>query len=262
MPSGRRRRRAARTGAVTKVAGFPLSSPRGLRVESRMVSQMADEDEEATGEEQVANSPRERILELTVTILLAFSALLSAWCAYQASRFGGDQSLSYTKAQSFQVEAARAENRAGQLTQIDIGVFQSWVDAQAAGNQRLADFYRARFRAEFTPAFDAWLAADPLNSATAPKTPFELTEYHLSAQDAAAAATQRAEDSFRAGNEQGDTSDHYVLTVVLFASALFMLGIQSRIGIFELRAALVGTAAVIILLTTVWVLTLQVSWPW
>lgn len=218
-------------------------------------------DEEATGEEQVANSPRERILELTVTILLAFSALLSAWCAYQASRFGGDQTFSFTKAQSFQIESSRAENRAGQLTQIDVGVFQSWIDAQANGNQRLADFYRDRFRDEFVPAFDAWIATDPLESPTAPKTPFELDEYRLDAQDRAASMTALAEESFREGNDQGETSDHYVLTVVLFASALFMLGIQSRIGIFELRAAIVGVAGLIIIMTTIWVLILPTSWP-
>jgi len=41
-----------------------------------------------------------------------------------------------------------------------------------------------------------------------------------------------------------------------------MLGIQSRIGIFELRAALVGVAAFIVVGTTLWVFTLPSTWPW
>lgn len=220
------------------------------------------DDEEATGEEQVANSPRERKLELAVTALLAFSALMSALCAYQASRFGGDQSFSFAAAQSFQVESTRADNRAGQQTQIDIGTFQSWVNAVAEGNDPLADFYRVRFRPEFTPAFDAWLETKPLESADAPKTPFEMPEYRLEQADRAAAMTERAAQSLEQGNREGETSDNYVLTVVLFAAALFMLGIQSRIGIFELRAALVGVAAFIVVGTTLWVFTLPSTWPW
>jgi hypothetical protein len=74
--------------------------------------------------------------------------------------------------------------------------------------------------------------------------------------------TERAAQSLEQGNREGETSDNYVLTVVLFAAALFMLGIQSRIGVFELRAALVGVAAFIVVGTTPWVFTLPSTWPW
>jgi hypothetical protein len=47
--------------------------------------------EESWGEEQIPDTGRERLLELVVTVLLAWAALASAWSAYQASRFSGAQ---------------------------------------------------------------------------------------------------------------------------------------------------------------------------
>ena len=45
------------------------------------------------------------------------------------------------------------------------------------------------------------------------------------------------------GESRGSTADKYLLAVVLYAAALFQLGIQSRIGVFELRRVLVTVAA-------------------
>jgi hypothetical protein len=218
-------------------------------------------DEEPTGEEQVANSPRERKLELAVTLLLALSALLSAWCAYESSRFGGESSALNTRASSLQVESARAENRAGQQTLLDVDLLGRWFDAQSAGDTTKADFFRSRFRAEMVPAFDAWIELDPLHNASAPKSPFEMPEYRSAASDAANESLNQAKVAEAESNDKGATGDNYVLTVVLFAAALFLLGIQSRIGNFELRAALVAVAGFIVLGTTLWVIVLPKLWP-
>jgi hypothetical protein len=48
---------------------------------------------------------------------------------------------------------------------------------------------------------------------------------------------------------------------VLHAAALFQLGIQSRIGVFELRATLVAVSGGIVVGTTIWILTLPKLWP-
>ena len=52
--------------------------------------------------------------------------------------------------------------------QVDVATFIQWVDANAHDDEDLADFYEARFRDEFQPAFDAWLATDPLVNPDAP----------------------------------------------------------------------------------------------
>jgi hypothetical protein len=48
----------------------------------------------------------------------------------------------------------------------------------------------------------------------------------------------------------------YVLAVLLIAAGLFLLGIQSRIGVFELRAGMVVVATVIVVGAAVWALRL------
>ena len=212
-------------------------------------------DEEPTGEEQVANSPRERRLELAVTVLLAAAALLSAWCAYQSARYSSRENVGHAAATRLHVAATRADNQAGRLEQIDTIAFFEWVDATAAGDAARATFLRDRFRDEMQPAFAAWVDMDPLTNPDAPGTPFELPEYRVAKADEATAFELTAAVAARTGDEAGSTADQYLLAVVLYAVALFQLGIQSRIGVFELRLALTTLAGAITVGTTIWVIT-------
>jgi hypothetical protein len=213
-------------------------------------------DEELFGEEQVPTSRRERLLELLVTVLLATAALLSAWCAYQATRFSGTQNDSNTEAAALRTESAKAESRAGQLALVDTTAFGQYVGAVGTSNARLATFYRERFRDEFRPAFEEWLALKPLTNPDAPKTPFTSGAYKLASQERADALAAEAEQVTLDGQQAGATSDRYVLAVVMFAAALFLLGIQSRIGEYWLRFSLVVVGAVLVIGTTVWIVTL------
>jgi hypothetical protein len=53
---------------------------------------------------------------------------------------------------ALRVESTRASTRAGQLEAIDVGAFDSWVQAYAQGNSKLAGFYLERFRAPLKAA--------------------------------------------------------------------------------------------------------------
>jgi hypothetical protein len=218
-------------------------------------------DEEPTGVEQVADTPRERRLELAVTILLAAAALLSAWCAYQSSAFSSRENARHAMAARLQVRAARADDNANEQTLLDVSAFHDWIDATTSGDTEQATVLRDRFRDELQPAFDAWLAEDPFENDDAPATPFDMPEYQLAAATAAAEYEARAEASANDAEDAGTTGDLYLLAVVLYAAALFQLGIQSRIGVFELRATLVTISGAIIVGTTIWVLTLPKLWP-
>jgi len=218
-------------------------------------------DEEATGEEQVANSPRERKLELVVTVLLSVSALLSAWCAYQATRLGSQESLYNTRSSVLQLQAFRAEQRSTTETITDLNTFDQWLAATAAGDTLRARYVEARFSDRLAAAFVPWLALDPLNDASAPASPIDTAVYERPDERAAARFEERSTAAETAAAAAGDTADSYVLAVVLLAAALFLLGIQSRIGIFELRATMAGIAGVLVVGTTVWVLTLPTSVP-
>ena len=98
-----------------------------------------------------AAARREHRVELLATVLLASAAVATAWTTYQSQRWRAEQTMNSSAAIRAQVESSQASTRAGQLTQVDIATFIQWVNASVAGNERLAQFYRRRFRPEFRP---------------------------------------------------------------------------------------------------------------
>jgi hypothetical protein len=160
-----------------------------------------------------------------------------------------------------QVQASRADDRASDQTLLDVSAFHEWIDAISSGEDGRAEVLRDRFRDELQPAFDAWLASDPLDNPDAPATPFELPEYRLASAAEVVEYETRAQLAATSAEDAGAIGDRYLLAVVLYAAALFQLGIQSRIGVFELRATLVTISGAIVLGTTIWILTLPKLWP-
>lgn len=177
----------------------------------------------------------EPLAEVIATLVLAVATLATAWSGYQAARWGGEQSTSYSQAGALRTESVRASNRAGQVTQVDIGLFTNWVNAFAAGDEELATFYENRFRDEFRPAFDAWIATDPRNNPDAPSSPFELPEYRVSLAEESADLEKQAEEMFSLGEEANQISDQYILNTVVLASVLFLGGIASRFKAMSAR---------------------------
>ena len=118
-------------------------------------------------------------VDLFATILLAVAAVGTAWSTYQSTQWRGEQAVNTSKATAARIQSSEASTRAGQLTQVDIATFIQWVDADVKGDEKLAQFYRKRFREEFRPAFAAWLAAEPKTNPDAPLTPFAMPQYRV-----------------------------------------------------------------------------------
>jgi hypothetical protein len=189
---------------------------------------------------------QERILELAATIILALATVGTAWSGYQATRWSGVQAADYVTASGLRVESTKASTRAGQDRLFDSQVFSQWLNAQDAGNAPLALMYENRFRAEFRPAFEAWLATDPFHNSSAPPGPLYMPEYVSADAARSEDLDTQAAAVFEAGQQANETGDQYVLNTVFLASALFLAGISGR---FEWRAAriaiLVTSAAVL-----------------
>jgi len=198
---------------------------------------------------------REHRVEVLGTILLAVAALAAAWSTFQSGRWRGEQALEGNKAQAARIGSTKASTRAGQLTQIDIATFIQWVNAESAGDRKLARFYRLRFRKEFRPAFDAWIATRPFTSPNAPSSPFVMPQYRLAkTRQAALFDAQAAARSASAGHAN-DNADGYLLAVVLFASALFFAGIATKLKSLRQKEILVGLGWVMFVSTAIWVAT-------
>jgi hypothetical protein len=202
---------------------------------------------------------REHRLEVLGTILLAVAALATAWSTFQSGRWRGEQAVNTNKGQAARIESSEAHTRAGQLTQIDIATFSQWVDADVAGNRKLAHFYRKRFRKEFKPAINAWIATKPLTNPKAPSSPFAMPQYRLAEEQRAKRLAATAAVRSAAAGAANDHADNYLLAVVLFASSLFFAGIFTKVKELRQREVLLGIGWLIFLGTLIWVATSPVN---
>jgi hypothetical protein len=198
----------------------------------------------------------ERRLELVSTVLLAVATVATAWAAYQAREWTGQQAQGYSEGTAARITENRAAALAGRQEQVDIATFIQWVDARAQRDDELADFYRARFRREFEPAFAAWLATQPFGNPDAPKTPFAMPQYRLRAEAEAVRLEATAAAASQRAKEANERANDYMLGVVLFATSLFFAGISTKLQSPGARSALLAIGCLVFVATLIWVATL------
>jgi hypothetical protein len=206
-----------------------------------------------------ADARFDRRLELVATALLAFAAVATAWSSYQATRWNGEQAKASGRTNAIRIEAARAQGLAQAQTQVDVATFTQWVDAYAHSETELTDFYRRRFREEFKPAVDAWLATRPLKNPDAPLTPFAMPQYKLAATAEAKRLDAEAEESSARVRRNIQRASNYVLGVVLFAVSLFFAGMSTKLTDRRLRTITLTLGCILFLGTAIWIATSPVS---
>jgi hypothetical protein len=197
-------------------------------------------------------------LDLLATLLLALATFGTAWAAYESRQWTGQQSQGYSRATANRIAVNRESALANRQVQIDVATFLQWVDARANGNTRLAEFYRARFRDEFAPAFAAWLATKPLTNPNAPETPFAMPQYRLAANTEADRLEAAAGVDSNRAKDANERANDYMLAVVLFASALFFAGISTKLESSGQRTAVLVLGCVLFLGTLVYLATLPI----
>jgi hypothetical protein len=198
-------------------------------------------------------------VEVGATILLAFAAVATTWSSYQATRWNGEQAKTSGRVNKVRIDAARSAGLANSQQQVDVATFMQWVDAYAQDDTKLERFYRTRFRPEFTPAFNAWVATKPLKTKGAPLTPFTMPQYRLAAKMEADELDQTAETLATDVRRDIQRSSNYVLGVVLFAVALFFAGMSTKLTASGLRKAVLGVGVVLFVGTVIWIATFPVN---
>jgi hypothetical protein len=197
--------------------------------------------------------------ELLVTILLVVAAVATSWSSYQATRWNGEQAKAASRTNGVRIEAARAASMAQAQSQIDVATFIAWADAELRGERQVADFYATRLRPEFKPAFNAWMATRPFETANAPATPFAMPEYQVAARQEAERLDRASEVSAAEVRRDIQRASNYVLTVVLYAVVLFFAGMSTKIGNRRLRWVLTVAGYVVLTSALVWISTFPVS---
>jgi hypothetical protein len=198
-------------------------------------------------------------VETVATVLLALAAVATAWSGYQATRWNGEQTKASSRTNAIRIDAARAQGLAEAQKEVDVAVFLQWVNAYAQRQTDLTTFYERRFREEFKPAFNAWVATRPLTNRNAPLTPFVMPQYVIAAEEEAERLDAEAEVSSAVVRRNIQRASNYVLGVVLFSVALFFAGMSTRLTTPHLRVVALATGSAVFLGTLIWIATSPIS---
>jgi hypothetical protein len=225
----------------------PGQEVRDDAVAAQIPSETTQEHGSEEERSQAERLRRERAFEVAGAIALAVVAVATAWSGYQATRWTDAQSAKYAHASAQRVEATRDATLAGQLRIYDLVLVNNWLNAHVTGNTALEDVFRRRFRPEFQPVFDAWLALDPLNNPDAPAGPLFMPQYPSSLPNAADQYEAEADQLFSEGQAAAENSAAYVLNTVFLAMVLFLTSMAQRFEWHPLRATILGLATLMLL---------------
>jgi hypothetical protein len=201
----------------------------------------------------------ERLLELAAVLLLSLTTLATAWSGYQAARWSGEQSQLYARASATRIKSQQHSSAAGQLRIDDLLYFNGWLDARQSGNAPLAAIYRRRFRPEFVPAFDAWIAQRPFTNPKAIAGPLYMPQYRPVEVARARTLDDAADDLYQEGTQAKANDDHYILSTVFFAAVLFFAGISLRLLWRPLRGVVLGLGSALLVGGLIFVASLPVA---
>lgn len=203
-----------------------------------------------------AVSRRRRNLELFATFILALTTIATTWSGFQSALWNGEQSVLYAQAGGKRTESVKADNEAVANRQIDLTLMLGWLEAYTRNDAELTDFYQHRFRAEFQPAFEAWIATNPRSNPDAPSSPFVMPEYQLEAAVRAVALEAEADRLFEEGQRADNFGDDFVLNTVILAVALFFVAISERFQSQSVRFLNLGLAIAILIIGVLRILSL------
>ncbi|MFC6326822.1 hypothetical protein ACFQZV_00560 [Microbacterium koreense] len=166
---------------------------------------------------------RQRIFDMAAVFVLSITAVLTAWCGFEASKWGGEMSIAFSQASSARVQAVAADGEARDARQYDLTIWTQWVLAAEDDDTQLREFIEARFSPEFAIAFDAWDAGGRTALG-----PFVMPEYQPPGTVEAAELGERADAKFAEALENNQNGDNYTLLTVLFALVLFLTAMSQR----------------------------------
>lgn len=161
--------------------------------------------------------------EIIAVFLLSVTAILTAWCGFESSKWGGQMSIQFSQASGARIQSVDFASEARDARAVDLAIYTEWLNATARGDTAFADYVRARFTPAFAVAFDDWQAGgQDLRS------PFAEPSYVPAGSEESAAAAALADEKFDSALESNQRGDNYSLLTVLFAMVLFFTAMSQR----------------------------------
>jgi hypothetical protein len=197
-------------------------------------------------------------LALATAIVLATAGLLSAWSGYQGAMWSGLEAEHFHASNALATESSELAIVARQREERNAAIFQFWLETQVVNQPVRAAFLERQFDPRFAAEFQRWRATLPADLREAsPDTPRPRFEGLLAGPAKAAEAQSRA--AAERARTSGDIADRYDRWTVFLATALFLAGIASVVGIRVGQVALVSLGGVLTGAALVALLLLPVS---
>lgn len=197
-----------------------------------------------------------RWLGIAEACVLAIVAVATAWSGYQAARWDAISAQQYSVQSRYLVLSQEKATLGGQDRLYDTVTFNGWVSAMVSGRQKLATFYVRRFRQEYLSAFKAWWALDPVHNSKAPPGPTFMPQYKNANSQASDKLAAFSADAFNRAVDARERGDMYVEATVFLATVLFLTAVSQRFEIHGARVAVVVVAALMLIASTGWLVTL------
>jgi hypothetical protein len=178
--------------------------------------------------------------EIIAVVLLSVTTILTAWSAFESSKWSGAMSIDFAQASTARIEASRLDGTANSRTALQVGVWTQWLTAVGNKNDRLADALSERFPEPLATAQRVWLRTDPKETGKAVSSPFEMPSYVLPERVKARASDATADAKFAEALRNNQRGDNYTLLTVLFASVLFFTAMSGRLESVRSRWAMLG----------------------
>jgi hypothetical protein len=194
---------------------------------------------------------QDRWLSIVEAVVLSAVALLAAFSGFAAAKWSTESSVSLARASAARTKANRADLEALATRTLDSVSFNAWFTAFVAGNKQAEQLAQNRLRPGYRPAFEAWLATDPLHNPKSPPGPSYMPQYVIPQQATADALDAQADEEFTKGSDAGGTADKYVRDTVFLATVLFLIGISGHVKLRQARYGLVGVGVILLAFSVV-----------
>jgi hypothetical protein len=195
---------------------------------------------------------------LVATVVLSLATLMTAWCGYQSTRWGGESGDLQRDATNLRLQSTRVGDAADRQQTTDAVAFETWLEADITGATRLAGELAARFSPELRIAFDVWSASSPADQLTT-GSPIDLEEYRPPGRFAEELMLTAAADLERQADEAQNTGDDYVFLAVVYAMVLFLIGVAPKLSDDLASQVAIVVGSVILVVAMIVTLTLPIS---
>lgn len=190
-----------------------------------------------------------RLLQVFEASLLAGVTILAAWSGFAAASYGTDSRIAFAQSAQADTDGDEQVLQADDIKNFDESAFNAWLIADLLGSKEQASIARARFSPGLDTAFEAWLQMDPMTSAAAPPTPFDMAEYERPLLRSAEQLREEADRLTQEGISLGALSDQFIRLTVFLAGVLFLIGIGSTFSVVPVRYTVIGIGLILLALS-------------